>query len=119
MSSSSSMYLSIFSSAFFEHYAHAQQQPVSARGDADGPGLAYLRAFDHAVNAVTLKTRPGRTEGGMAIEVPKYELRDPALPSRQAYRPKPWAAGLPVLLHAGGEERRGEERVALERLKSL
>ena len=125
----------LFSAAFFEHYAHAQRQRSSSnssggggggggdggsgggscgsgsgREDVDGTRLAYLRAFDHAANAVTLKTRPGRTGKGLELEVPKYELRDPAVPSRQTYRPKPWAAGLPVLLHPGGEEWRGERK---------
>ena len=128
----------IFSAAFFEHYAHAQRQSsrsgnggvgvgVGGSGgggggsgvDCDGTSLAYLRAFDHAVNAVTLKTRPGRTDTGLELEVPKYELRDPSVPTRQTYRPKPWAAGLPVLLTPNGEEFRGDSRLAVERIKSL
>lgn len=126
----------LFSSAFFERYAARRRAAAGAErgsgaygggayGGGDGAGATdgrhsgqahlqaladYLQAFEHAIAAITLATRPGKCEGGLPVDVPKYELRDPALPSSQAFRPRPWAAGCPVLLHRGGEERRGEER---------
>ena len=95
----------LFSTAFFEYYcARGQRQPPPRSVGANSH--RYRQAFEHAANAVTLLTRPGKANamGGIAFEVPKYELRCPSLPACDSFTPPPWAAGCPVLIYGGGKQ---------------
>ena len=79
----------IFASSFYDHCAQ---------------GCSERDAFDRAAHELRLVTRPGTiNDGQLAAHVPKYELRDPALPTAAAgFQPLPWAAGVPILICAEG-----------------
>ena len=90
-----------FSVGFFE----AVQQSMSQCGNPD-----YDGAFVLAKNNVLNIKRPGRMANGTKSDVSTYEFRAPKLQtvegkvrdvsvSKETYTQKPWAAGLPVILH--------------------
>ena len=78
-----------------EHLPNIQQDP------------SYSSAFEFAKVAVTDKTRDGKTEAGMDVQVACWELRAPKLVNKRdvsvstsKYSPKPEAAGVPRLLQS-------------------
>ena len=109
----------IFASTFFRTYMR---------------GKSYRQAFDEAKRAVRTTTRRGRRlEGSGASqvavesEVPKYAFVDPEDAERVAngrvtdagFSPEPFAAGLPLLLHADGYEHVLRARTLPSRTSSL
>ena len=79
----------IFGTAFYDHCAQ---------------GCSEREAFDRAAHKVRLVTRPGTiNDGQLKAHVPKYELRDPALPAvATGCEPLPDAAGVPIFICAEG-----------------
>ena len=109
----------IFASTFFRTYMR---------------GKSYRHAFDEAKRAVRTTTRRGRRLEGTGAaqvavesEVPKYAFVDPADTERVAngrvtdagFSPEPFAAGLPLLLHADGYEHVLRARTLPSRTSSL
>jgi hypothetical protein len=61
---------------------------------------SYAQAFEHAISALKLATRPGKLADGIPSSVPIFEIRDPVLPPRAEtnFSPPPVATGVPLLL---------------------
>ena len=57
-------------------------------------------AFKEAILALTFKTRKGTTAGGLESQVPFYAISDPdvGMHPDAPFNPKPFAAGIPLLL---------------------
>ena len=62
-------------------------------------GASPRDAFEQAAWKLTLPAKAGQTDAGLATQVAKYELRDPAVaPMPLGWSPLPDAAGIPVLI---------------------
>ena len=84
-------------------------------------GRGHVLSFEDAKSAVLVVTRPGQLANGLPSSVPSYELRDPFPPPMSprsaaaaaqgcgdGFKPRPMAAGIPVLLCAEMEAQQQE-----------